>query len=117
MLYRAGRTTTYPEDPVEKGVRFHFLGGAGEVGNVGCVIEDHTGTKVLMDYGLAPTKPPKYPSEAPLMDHAVITHSHIDHIGMAPWLVGHHGTTLHGSRLTSNLSEICLLYTSDAADE
>ena len=106
MLYRAGRTTTYPEEPVEKGIRLHFLGGAGEVGNVGCVIEDPTGTKVLMDYGLAPTKPPKYPSEAPLMDHAVITHSHIDHIGMAPWLVGHHGTTLHGSRLTSNLSEI-----------
>ena len=106
MLYRAGRTTTYPEDPVEEGIRFHFLGGAGEVGNVGCVIEDPTGTKVLMDYGLAPTKPPKDPSEAPLMDHAVITHSHIDHIGMAPWLVGHHGTTLHGSRLTSNLSEI-----------
>ena len=106
MLYRAGRTSTYPEEPVEKGIRLHFLGGAGEVGNVGCVIEDPTGTKVLMDYGLAPTKPPKYPSEAPLMDHAVITHSHIDHIGMAPWLVGHHGTTLHGSRLTSNLSEI-----------
>ena len=106
MLYRAGRTSTYPEEPVDSGIRFHFLGGAGEVGNVGCVIEDQSGTKVLMDYGLAPTKPPKYPSEAPLIDHAIITHSHIDHIGMAPWLVGHHGTTLHGSRLTSGLSEI-----------
>ena len=40
MLYRAGRTSTYPEEPVEKGIRLHFLGGAGEVGNVGCVIED-----------------------------------------------------------------------------
>ena len=106
MLYRAGRTSTYPEEPVDSGMRFHFLGGAGEVGNVGCVIEDQSGMKVLMDYGLAPTKPPKYPSEAPLIDHAIITHSHIDHIGMAPWLVGHHGTTLHGSRLTSGLSEI-----------
>ena len=106
MLYRAGRTSTYPEEPVESGIRFHFLGGAGEVGNVGCVIEDQSGTKVLMDYGLAPTKPPKYPSEAPSIDHAIITHSHIDHIGMAPWLVGHHGTTLHGSKLTSRLSEI-----------
>ena len=29
MLYRAGRTSTYPEEPVESGMRFHFLGGAG----------------------------------------------------------------------------------------
>ena len=106
MLYRAGRTSTYPQDPVKSGIRFHFLGGAREVGNVGCVIEDQTGNKVIMDYGLAPSKPPRYPSEAPRVDNAIITHSHIDHIGMAPWLVGHHGTTLHGSKLTSILSEI-----------
>ena len=106
MLYRAGRTSTYPQDPVKSGIRFHFLGGAREVGNVGCVIEDQTGNKVIMDYGLAPSKPPRYPSEAPRVDNAIITHSHIDHIGMTPWLVGHHGTTLHGSKLTSILSEI-----------
>lgn len=106
VLYRAGRTSSYPAEPPEEGIRFHFLGGAGEVGNVGCVIEDNTGTRLLVDYGLAPTKPPRYPSEAPPISHAVITHGHIDHIGMAPWLASSHGTLLHGSELTAAVSRI-----------
>ena len=76
------------------------------MGNVGCVIEDNTGTRLLVDYGLAPTKPPRYPSEAPPISHAVITHGHIDHIGMAPWLAASHGTLLHGSDLTAAVSRI-----------
>ncbi len=76
------------------------------MGNVGCVIEDNTGTRILIDYGLAPTKPPRYPSEAPPISHAVITHGHIDHIGMAPWLAASHGTLLHGSELTAAVSRI-----------
>ena len=121
VLYTAGSSTSYP-DHIPDGIRLHFLGGAREVGNVGCVIEDKTGTRVLIDYGLAPTKPPKYPSEAPSVKDAIITHAHIDHIGMAPWLTSH-GTILHGTDLTAAVSEImwadtykvsdiCLLYTS-----
>lgn len=106
MLYTPGRTSSYPKDPVESGLRAFFLGGGNEVGNVGCILEDRTGTRLLIDYGLLPSNPPKYPSECPPVEHAIMTHSHIDHIGMAPWLVGHHGVTLHGSRLTAKLSEI-----------
>ena len=106
VLYRPGRTSSYPTDLPEGGIRFHFLGGAGEVGNVGCVIEDNTGTRIIVDYGLAPTKPPRYPSEAPPVDHAIITHGHIDHIGMAPWLAASHGTLLHGTELTAAVSQI-----------
>ena len=106
VLYSAGRTTSYPGAPPDSGIRIHFLGGAGEVGNVGCVIEDRTGTRVLIDYGLAPTRPPRYPSEAPRVDDAIMTHSHIDHIGMAPWLCAAYGTRLHGTELTASLSEI-----------
>jgi|TARA_B100000959_G_C14998023_1_gene631669 putative mRNA 3-end processing factor len=106
VIYRAGRTGTYPSEPPTEGVRFHFLGGAEEVGNVGCIIEDNTGTRLLVDYGLAPTKPPKYPTEAPPVEHAVMTHGHIDHIGMAPWLAASHGTILHGSELTAAVSRI-----------
>ena len=65
VLYSPGRTTSYPDEPVEEGIRLHFLGGGDEVGNVGCVLEDKTGTTLLIDYGLAPTRPPKYPSECP----------------------------------------------------
>ena len=106
VLYTPGRTSTYPEEPVKKGLRAFFLGGGDEVGNVGCILEDSTGTRLLIDYGLAPTRPPKYPAEAPMIEHAIITHSHIDHMGMAPWLVGHMGTVLHGTPLTASVSQI-----------
>jgi len=106
VLYTPGRTSPYPEDPVESGLRAFFLGGGDEVGNVGCILEDRTGTRLLIDYGLAPSRPPKYPAECPQVEHAIMTHSHVDHIGMAPWLVGHLGTTLHGSALTAKVSEI-----------
>ncbi len=106
VLYTPGRTSGYPEEEVKEGIRIHFLGGAEEVGNVGCILEDKTGTRILIDYGLAPTKPPRYPKESPPVDHVIITHSHIDHIGMAPWVVGNHGATLHGTTLTEAVSEI-----------
>ena len=104
-MYDPGRTSTYPSLPPEQGFRFHCLGGGDEVGNVGIMMEDPSGTKLLLDYGLAPTDPPRYPNEAPRVTDAVITHSHIDHLGMAPWLAAQHGTRLHGSSLTAAISE------------
>ena len=68
VLYTPGRTTSYDPTPVRSGLRLHFLGGGREVGNVGCILEDNTGTRLLIDYGLAPTRPPKYPAEAPAVD-------------------------------------------------
>jgi len=106
VLYTPGRTSSYPDTPIQNGIRFHFLGGGDEVGNVGLVIEDKTTTRLLIDYGLAPTSPPRYPSEAPEVTDAIFTHTHIDHIGMAPWLVGNHQTTLHGTSLTAALAPI-----------
>lgn len=106
VLYSPGRTTSYPETPPDKGMRYHYLGGGNEVGNVGCMFEDYKGTKMLLDYGLAPTDPPRYPHEAPPVKDAVITHSHIDHLGMAPWLCSNHRTKLHGTRLTAEISRM-----------
>tara|TARA_X000001036_G_scaffold295808_1_gene274966 strand:+ start:3336 stop:4598 length:1263 start_codon:yes stop_codon:yes gene_type:complete len=91
---------------VESGIRIHFLGGGDEVGNVGVVIEDEKSTRLLIDYGLAPSSPPRYPSEAPPVTDAIFTHTHIDHIGMAPWLVGNHQTKLHATSLTASLSRL-----------
>ena len=82
VLYTPGRTSSYPDTPVESGIRIHFLGGGDEVGNVGVVLEDQTQTRLLIDYGLAPTSPPRYPSESPYISDAIFTHAHIDHIGM-----------------------------------
>jgi putative mRNA 3-end processing factor len=106
VLYTPGRTTKYSSKNIDSGIQFHFLGGGNEVGNVGCVIEDSTGTRLLIDYGLAPTRPPKYPDECPPISDAIITHSHIDHIGMAPWLTQHQNIRLHGTSLTADVSEI-----------
>ena len=106
VLYSPGRTSLYPDEPPSSGLRFHYLGGGDEVGNVGIVLEDPAGTRLLLDYGLAPTSPPRYPAEAPPVSHAVITHSHIDHLGMAPWLCANHQTVLHGTDLTASLSRM-----------
>ncbi|MDA7740220.1 MBL fold metallo-hydrolase [Euryarchaeota archaeon] len=106
VLYSAGRTTSYPEDTPEKGLRYHPLGGGDEVGNVGIMFENEKQTRLLLDYGLAPTHPPRYPSEAPKVKDAVITHSHVDHLGMAPWLCSNHRTLLHGTALTAEISEM-----------
>ncbi len=106
VVYAPGRTSTYPESPPDKGLRYHFLGGANEVGNVGVVLEDPSMNRLLLDYGLAPTKPPRYPHEAPYVTDAVVTHSHIDHLGMVPWLSSNYNTTLHATELTAAISEM-----------
>ncbi len=106
VVYAPGRTSSYPQLPPERGLRYHYLGGGNEVGNVGIVLEDPTSNRLLLDYGIAPTKPPRYPNEAPHVSHAVITHSHIDHLGMVPWLASNHNSTLHGTKLTAAISEM-----------
>ena len=106
VVYAPGRTTSYPEVPPDRGLRYHYLGGGNEVGNVGIVLEDPSSNRLLLDYGIAPTKPPRYPNEAPHVSNAIITHSHIDHLGMVPWLASNHNTTLHGTELTAAISEM-----------
>jgi putative mRNA 3-end processing factor len=67
-----------------------FLGGVSEVGRLGMLLEDG-GARLLFDYGLAPSDPPKYPEEAPPVDMAFLSHAHLDHSGMMPWVAGKHG--------------------------
>lgn len=106
VFYNPGRTTDYPKTPVKSGYRYHYLGGGNEVGNVGVMFEDKTQNRLLLDYGIAPTSPPKYPKEAPLVKDAVITHSHVDHLGMVPWLPANYNTNLHGTKLTADISQM-----------
>ena len=106
VVYAPGRTSGYPQSPPDRGLRYHYLGGGNEVGNVGIVLEDPSSNRLLLDYGIAPTKPPRYPNEAPHVSHAIITHSHIDHLGMVPWLASNHNSTLHGTELTAAISEM-----------
>ncbi len=106
VFYNPGRTTDYPNEPISSGYRYHYLGGGNEVGNVGIILEDETSNRLLLDYGIAPTSPPKYPKESPPVKNAIITHSHVDHLGMVPWLPANYNTNLHGTKLTSEISRM-----------
>ena len=87
-----------------------FLGGASEVGSLGIFME-MSGSKILMDYGMTPSKPPKFPAESPPVDTMFLSHSHIDHSGMTPWVTSHFDVPLLTANPTFEVSEL-LLYDS-----
>ncbi len=62
-----------------------FLGGASEVGRLGMILRKGT-TSLLFDYGLLPKDPPQYPMPAPPVDGMFVSHAHLDHSGMIPWV-------------------------------
>ena len=86
-------------------MRLTFLGGAREVGRLGCVVE-HDGTRLLVDYGLAPSDPPKYPAPAPPVDGVFLTHAHLDHAGMMPALAHEHGASPQATPPTIAVSQV-----------
>jgi putative mRNA 3-end processing factor len=62
-----------------------FLGGGQEVGRLAILLK-HAKSKLLFDYGMTASRPPVYPAAAPPVDKMFLTHSHLDHCGMVPWL-------------------------------
>ncbi len=62
-----------------------FLGGGHEVGRLGILLKC-PGARMLFDYGMTATDPPQYPAPCPPVDIMFLTHSHLDHSGMIPWL-------------------------------
>jgi putative mRNA 3-end processing factor len=62
-----------------------FLGGGNEVGRLGILLKCEN-SRMLFDYGMTATDPPLHPSPCPPIDLVLLTHSHLDHCGMLPWL-------------------------------
>jgi len=62
-----------------------FLGGGHEVGRLGILLRCGD-RRLLFDYGMTATDPPQYPMPCPPIDLMLLTHSHLDHCGMIPWL-------------------------------
>ena len=87
-----------------------FLGGGDEVGRLGMVLSTDN-YKFLFDYGMNPTKPPTFPMLAPKVDGVFITHSHLDHVGMLPWLNKNGGANVYATPPTLAVVPI-LLYDS-----
>jgi metallo-beta-lactamase family protein len=97
-------------------ITVRFLGAAGTVSGSKYLI-DNGDTRFLVDYGMfqGPKKlrllnwaPPQVPPAS--VDHVLVTHSHIDHIGMLPVLVreGFRGK-IWSTPVTSELCQISLL--------
>ncbi len=84
-----------------------FLGGGNEVGRLGMVLT--TGKyNFLFDYGINPTKPPEFPMLAPPVDAVFVTHSHLDHLGMLPWLTRNGGANIYATPPTLAVAPILL---------
>jgi putative mRNA 3-end processing factor len=62
--------------------------------------------KLLFDYGLSATDPPTYPMEAPPVDAVFLSHSHLDHSGMIPWICGRYHTRVFSTIMTQRVSEV-----------
>ena len=84
-------------------VSLTYLGGASEVGRVGAVLEGEEG-RILLDYGIQPDDPPKFPLPAPDVDALLLTHAHLDHCGLAPD-VASRGTPVVSTPVTGALAE------------
>jgi putative mRNA 3-end processing factor len=63
-------------------MELEFLGGAGEVGRSGLLVND----RLLLDYGMDGGDPPAYPVDAE-PEAVVVSHGHLDHTGALPTLV------------------------------
>lgn len=82
-----------------------LLGGGREVGRLGIYNEFGT-EKLLIDYGIIPGNPPTYPLEAPDVRYAILTHAHLDHSGMMPWVCSRYGTKVHSTQVTADMAEL-----------
>ncbi len=82
-----------------------FLGAAQDIGRLGFIVNTE-GNRFLFDYGIAPDKPPEYPIPAPEVDQAFLTHAHLDHSGMVPWLAARMETTILTTPPTAEVSTL-----------
>ncbi len=96
-------------------MEIQFLGGATEVGRLGMLLREGPET-ILFDYGVLPKDPPQYPLKAPPVDLVFVSHAHLDHSGMVPWLCGRHDTNVVLTPVTSDVTDLLLLDSLKVAD-
>lgn len=84
-------------------MKIKFLGGVNEVGRLGMILESGD-TRFLFDYGISPTRPPQYPLPTPPVDLAFLSHAHVDHSGMMPWMVSRFQVPIMATQATAAIS-------------
>src|SRR5438067_12772234 len=86
---------------------FQFLGGASEVGRLGMILKKGP-TSLLFDYGLLPRDPPQYPLPAPPVAGMFITHAHLHHTAMIPWVTSRHDVDVVLTSSTADAADLLL---------
>ncbi|MCK5300902.1 MAG: MBL fold metallo-hydrolase [Thermoplasmatales archaeon] len=90
---------------MENDIRLQFLGGSNKVGSLSMMLETN-GTRLLFDYGMTPSKPPTFPMQPPPVDHMFLSHSHLDHSGMTPYLCSRDNQKINTTKLTAEISNL-----------
>lgn len=84
------------------------LGAAKEVGRSGFLVRDRT--SILLDYGVLLHRQPDFPIHIRPrdIDGIVVTHAHLDHVGMTPIFFLRKGVSLYMTPATYELSKLLL---------
>ncbi|KYK33600.1 MAG: mRNA 3'-end processing factor [Thermoplasmatales archaeon SG8-52-3] len=90
---------------MDNSCKFQFLGGVEEVGRLAMVLETRD-VKLLFEYGMSPGKPPTYPLPAPPVDLILLTHAHLDHSGMIPWLFSKSDQNILTTKITGEITDL-----------
>ncbi len=77
------------------------------MGRLGMLLK-HRGATLLLDYGMLPEDPPEYPLEAPPVDMTFLSHAHLDHCGMIPWVGGRYDGGIVATRATLDTADVLL---------
>ena len=86
-------------------IKIQFLGGCEEVGRLAMILELDD-VRILFEYGMLPGKPPSYPMQPDPVDIVMLTHAHLDHSGMIPWLFSRYDQKILTTKLLFTNSEI-----------
>ena len=90
---------------MDNGIKIQFLGGSNEVGSLAMALATE-GSRFLFEYGMSPSKPPRYPLPPPPTDITLLTHAHLDHSGMIPWLCSRENQNVISTELTNRISNL-----------
>ncbi|ADC65019.1 RNA-metabolising metallo-beta-lactamase [Ferroglobus placidus DSM 10642] len=83
-------------------VAIKFLGGCREVGRSAIMVDS-----IILDYGLKPSDPPEFPLDGIAPKSLILSHGHLDHVGVAPNLMDY-DPLVYMTPPTSDLSSILL---------